>query len=103
MRMEFLNRLQLKNRIAVKLAGITFIVGSIIFLLYVLTSSSVFVILGIGFLLLALIVNSILFLIVTANYFFTPAHFKEVLFTLYTTSLNLPIAVLYIHIALELG
>jgi hypothetical protein len=96
-----LNRLQKQNGISVKLAGLSFAVGTLDFLLYLATGDEFFVGLGLGILVLAFFISVVLFLIVIANFLLGNVPFKEALFTTYVLLLNIPIAVFYCYVALQ--
>ena len=96
-----LNRLQKQNGISVKLAGLSFAVGTLDFLLYLATGDEFFVGLGLGVLVLAFFISVVLFLIVIANFLLGNVPFKEALFTTYVLLLNIPIAVFYCYVALQ--
>jgi hypothetical protein len=85
----------------VQLAGISFAVGTLDFLLYLATGYEFFIGLGLGILLLAFFINAVMFLIVTANLFIGDVPFKEALFTIYVLLLNIPIAMFYCYVALQ--
>jgi hypothetical protein len=96
-----LNRLQKQNSISVKLAGLSFAVGTLDFLLYIVTGDEYFIGLGLGILVLAFFTNIVLFLIVMANLFIGDVPFKEALLTIYVLLLNIPIAMFYCYVALQ--
>jgi hypothetical protein len=96
-----LNRFQKQNSISLKLAGLSFAVGTLDFLLYLVTGEEYFIGLGLGILVLAFFINIVLFLIVMANLFLGDVPFKEALFTTYVLLLNIPVAIFYCHVALQ--
>lgn len=96
-----LNRLQKQNSISVKLAGLSFAVGTLDFLLYLAVGKEYFIGLGLGILVLASFINMITLLIVLANFLLGDVPFKEALFTTYVVLLNIPIAVFYCYVAFQ--
>ncbi len=94
-----LNRLQKQNSISVQLAGISFAVGTLDFLLYLATGYEFFIGLGLGILLFAFFINAVMFLIVTVNFFLGAVPFKEGLFTIYVLLLHIPTAMFYCFVA----
>lgn len=96
-----LNRLQKQNSISVRLAVVSFAIGTLDILLFAATDYELFVGIGLGVLVLAFIMNAFMLLIVLVNLFIGDVPLKEALFTIYVLLLNIPIAVFYCYVALQ--
>jgi len=87
-----------KNRVAVKLSGICFGLGSLLFLVNLLTNNiSYFTIIGIIFLALYIISNSIMLLILFINLLIHYKKFQEHFTAIVILLLNIPVAFLFIY------
>lgn len=85
------------NRVAVRFAGISFIVGTSLMLIALMAENDMIITLGISFLVLYILVTLVMLLILFVN---TMANFKDIhehVMTLVIVLMNFPIAILYMH------
>ncbi len=85
------------NRMAVHMAGISFLLGTLLMLMALISKSQMIVVLCISFLVLYVLVTFVLLLILLVN---TLAHVKDIhehIMTFIIVLMNYPIAILYIH------
>lgn len=86
------------NRVVVKLALISFVGGTLLFVLYIAFETDVLFFMGIIHVVLALLVNSIFFVFAFLNLLFEPKKFKENILAITIQLLNIPIALFYFYL-----
>ncbi|WP_394747074.1 hypothetical protein [Spongiimicrobium salis] len=84
------------NRFGVRLAAISFSLGSIIVILHLMTKAEITVVIGFVYVILALGLNSFTFLFILLHGLFNFKDIKEHGITLIVMLLNLPIAYSYL-------
>lgn len=80
---------------------ISFGIGTLIFLFFLLSGEDGLIILGLYFTLFAAGINTLLFLFNSCCAFFTEKYWKQYLINSGLLLLNIPIAILYLYIVLE--
>lgn len=86
------------NRLAVKLSGICFGLGSLLFLLLLMANDiSYFAICGVIFFVLYIISNSIMLLVLLMNLLIHYKRFQEHFTAILILLLNIPVAYLYLY------
>lgn len=85
------------NRIAIRLALLSFVSGSSIFLLYLATESDYIMGLGIFFIILALASNTAVFMVLFFSALVNHKELREHLTAMLLLVLNIPVAVMYLN------
>lgn len=84
-------------------AGISFSIGTLIFLFYITSKSDGLIILGLYFTLFAALINFLLFAINTICAFYSKTYWKKYLLNSGLLLLNIPVVPLYIYLVLEIS
>lgn len=85
------------NRVAVRIASLSFLIGTVLMLTALMSTSALIITFGIVFLVLYILQTIIILFILLVN---TMAHFRDIhehVMTLIIVLMNFPIAVLYIN------
>ena len=86
------------NRFGIRLAIISFSIGTVLFLLHLAITAEITLTIGFVYVLLALGVNSITFLFILLHAVFTYKDIKEHSIVILVMLVNLPIAYLYLSL-----
>ncbi|WP_421940368.1 hypothetical protein [Pedobacter sp.] len=84
-----------------KIAYFSSITGTVILVLFLLSKSELFVTAGLYFLLTAFIINSLLFLCILLEFLGKPADWRVYLVTMLRMLINIPLSILYCHVAIS--
>ena len=101
--MENLEKEPLILRIARICTRISFVMGTVIFLVYVLGKNEVFISAGLVYSLLAGFLNSIVLGILLLHLIHFENYRRRILYTAFFMLCNIPVAVLYISISISLA
>ena len=84
------------NRKALKVATVSFLLGTVILLLFLITQSEAFLVGGLFYTLIAVVLNIITLVGLVVNAFITYHQYKENLITILIFITNIPIAIGYV-------
>jgi len=93
--------IQSTNRSALMIATFSFLIGTILFLMYLITAWEQVIIIGLFYVLIALVFNTITFIGLLANTLINHHHYRENITTILIFLLNIPIASCYVLIVLN--
>ncbi|WP_299442302.1 hypothetical protein [uncultured Aquimarina sp.] len=93
--------IQSVNRNALMIATFSFLLGTILFLIHLITAWEKIIIIGLFYVLIAVILNGITFIGLLANTIVNYHYYKENLTTVLIFSLNIPIAIGYFLIVIN--
>ncbi|MBQ4822209.1 hypothetical protein [Aquimarina sp. MMG016] len=89
------------NKKALILATISFLLGTLILLLYLVFGSEAFLVGGLFYVLIALVINGITFIGIIANAIINYQYYKENLTTILLFSINIPVAIGYVFLVMN--
>ncbi|MBQ0736067.1 hypothetical protein [Aquimarina celericrescens] len=86
---------QSTNKKALQVATITFLLGTIILMLYLISESAPFLIAGVFYVFIALVLNTIMLIELLINAIINHRYYKENLITILCFLINIPFAIGY--------
>lgn len=89
------------NRKALAVATISFLLGTLILLLYLITASDAFLVGGLFYVLIALVLNGITLIGLLANAIVHYQYYRENLTTILLFLVNIPIAIGYVMLIMQ--
>ncbi len=92
---------QSTNKKALQVATITFLLGTIILTLYLISESASFLIAGVFYVCVALVLNTMVFIELLANTIINYQYYKENLITTLCFLLNVPVAIGYFFLVMH--
>ncbi|MEW7291097.1 hypothetical protein [Aquimarina sp. 2304DJ70-9] len=89
------------NRKALMVAIISFLLGTSILLLYLISGSEAFLVGGLFYVLIALVLNTITLIGLLTNAIINYQYYKENLITILLFTINIPIAIAYLFLVMN--
>lgn len=89
------------NRKALVIATISFLLGTLILLLYIVTASDAFLVGGLFYVLIAVVLNGITLIGLVANAIINYQYYRENLATILLFLINVPIAIGYVMLIMQ--
>ncbi len=89
------------NRKALMVATVSFLLGTCILLLYLISGSEAFLVGGAFYVLIALVLNAITLIGLFTNAIINYQYYKENLVTILLFAINIPVAIMYLFLVMN--